>query len=71
MQTLSLVENGAKVIIVSRNADKLKDVAKKYGGDGQARGEILTVSGDITSKEGVQAIVKEVQGLVSGGINIL
>jgi len=41
MQTLALVENGAKVFITSRNADKLKDVAKKFGGDGKERGEII------------------------------
>lgn len=41
MQTIALIENGAKVFIVSRDEEKLKDVAKKYGGDGQARGEII------------------------------
>lgn len=41
MQTLALIENGAKVLIVSRDEEKLEDVAKKYGGDGQARGEIV------------------------------
>jgi NADP-dependent 3-hydroxy acid dehydrogenase YdfG len=41
MQTLALIENGARVFITSRNAEKLQDVAKKYGGDGQKRGEII------------------------------
>jgi len=39
MQTLALIENGAKVFIVSRTLEKLEDVAKKYGGQG--RGEIV------------------------------
>ncbi len=39
MQTLALVENGAKIFIVSRNQALLEDVAKKYGGSG--RGEII------------------------------
>lgn len=41
MQTLALVENGANVFITSRNKEKLDDVAKKYGGDGQTRGKII------------------------------
>lgn len=41
MITLALVENGAKVFITSRNAEKLQDVTKKYSGDGQDRGEII------------------------------
>jgi hypothetical protein len=42
MQTLALVENGAKVFIVSRNEEKLRDVAQKYGGKGSdCRGEII------------------------------
>jgi hypothetical protein len=42
MQTLALVENGAKVFIVSRNEEKLRDVAQKYGGKGSdGRGEII------------------------------
>lgn len=41
MQTLALIENGAKVFITSRNTEKLQDVAKKYGGDGQSKGEII------------------------------
>jgi NADP-dependent 3-hydroxy acid dehydrogenase YdfG len=39
MITLALVQNGAKVFITSRNADKLKDVAEKYGKT--APGEII------------------------------
>lgn len=41
MQTLALIENGAKVLIVSRDEEKLEGVAKKCGGDGQARREIV------------------------------
>jgi NADP-dependent 3-hydroxy acid dehydrogenase YdfG len=39
MITLALVQNGAKVFITSRNADRLKDVAEKYGKN--VSGEII------------------------------
>lgn len=71
MQTLALVENGATVFITSRNADKLKDVAQKYGGDGSDRGKIIPVQGDVTSKEGISKIVSEVEKQAPDGINVL
>lgn len=71
MQTLALVENGGRVFITSRNAEKLQDVAKKYGGDGQKRGEIIPITGDISNKEGIAKIVEEVSKQAPNGINIL
>ncbi|ORY28611.1 hypothetical protein BCR39DRAFT_534374 [Naematelia encephala] len=71
MQTLALVENGAKVFITSRNEEKLQDVAKKYGGDGQSRGQIVPVTGDITSKEGIDKILEAIKKEAPKGINIL
>jgi short-subunit dehydrogenase involved in D-alanine esterification of teichoic acids len=40
MITLGLAQNGAKVFITSRNAEKLQDVAKKYNGP-NVSGEII------------------------------
>lgn len=71
MQTLALVENGAKVFITSRDVSKLQDVAKKYGGDGQSRGEIVAIEGDITKKEGIKKMVEAIGKEAKGGINIL
>ncbi|GFZ50648.1 hypothetical protein JCM24511_08406 [Saitozyma sp. JCM 24511] len=60
MQTLALVENGAKVFIVSRNEEKLRDVAQKYGGKGSdGRGEIIPVPGIVTTKADLSKIVVE------------
>ena len=67
MQTLALVQNGAKVYITSRNAEKLNDVAKKY----ETSGEIIPVVGDITTKDGIAKIVKEIQDKSPKGINVL
>jgi NADP-dependent 3-hydroxy acid dehydrogenase YdfG len=67
MQTLALVQNGAKVYITSRNADKLNDVAKKY----ESSGEIIPVVGDITTKDGIAKIVQEIQSKSPNGINVL
>ena len=67
MQTLTLAQNGAKVFITSRNAEKLEDVAKKYG----QNGNIVPVQGDISSKEGIAKIVQEIEKASGNGINIL
>lgn len=67
MQTLTLAQNGAKVFITSRNEEKLQDVAKKYG----QNGNIVPVAGDISTKDGISKIVQQVGKGASGGINIL
>jgi NAD(P)-dependent dehydrogenase (short-subunit alcohol dehydrogenase family) len=67
MQTLALAQNGAKVFITSRNADKLNDVAKKY----ESSGEIVPIVGDITSKDGISKIVEEISKNAPNGINVL
>ncbi|WWC88192.1 uncharacterized protein L201_003097 [Kwoniella dendrophila CBS 6074] len=68
MQTLALVENGAKVFITSRNEEKLKDVAKKYGG---SNNQIIPVQGDISNKQGIEKLVKEIESQAKDGINVL
>lgn len=67
MQTLTLVQNGAKVFITSRNDEKLQDVAKKYSPEGN----IVPVQGDITTKDGIAQIVKDIGSQATNGINIL
>lgn len=71
MITLALVENGAKVFITGRRAEALQEVVKRYSGDGQKRGQIVAVQGDVTDKQSLQNIVGEVSKQASGGINIL
>lgn len=67
MQTLTLVQCGAKVFITSRNAEKLKDVANKYG----SNGNIVPIDGDITSKDGIAKVVKDISSQATNGINVL
>jgi hypothetical protein len=67
MQTLALAQNGAKVYITSRNADKLNHVAEQY----KSSGEIVPVVGDITSKDGIAKIVEQISKESPNGINIL
>jgi len=57
MATQALAVNGAKVYIVGRTEDKLDTVQKTYGND--ISGEIIPIQGDVTSKEGCTALVKE------------
>jgi len=68
MQTLALVENGAKVFIASRNMDKLEDVAKKYGGQGR---EIVPIQVDLTDKASISKAVSEIEQQAPNGINVL
>ncbi|GAA5913045.1 SDR family NAD(P)-dependent oxidoreductase [Sporobolomyces salmoneus] len=67
MATQALVENGAKTVyIVGRRAEYLATVAEKYGKNGQ----IVPMPGDVTKKEDVVRIAKEV-GDREGGIHVL
>jgi short-subunit dehydrogenase involved in D-alanine esterification of teichoic acids len=67
MQSLALAQNGAKVYITSRNADKLNHVAEQY----KSSGDIVPVVGDITSKDGIAKIVEQISKESPNGINIL
>jgi len=59
MATQALAVNGAKVYIVGRTEDKLDNVAKTYGKD--IAGEIIPISADVTSKEHIAQLVKEIE----------
>lgn len=59
MATQALAVNGAKVYIVGRTKEKLDEVAKRYGQN--ISGEIIPMVGDISKKEGVEALYKEIE----------
>ncbi|WWC60633.1 uncharacterized protein I303_103207 [Kwoniella dejecticola CBS 10117] len=71
MQAIALSQNGAKVFITSRNEEKLKDVAEKYGKGLSNGGSIVAVQGDISNKEGIVKVVQEIEGQSKDGINVL
>ncbi|KAL7411664.1 hypothetical protein BDY24DRAFT_416893 [Mrakia frigida] len=53
--SISLVSNGATVFGVGRRVEALQEVEKTLGGE---RGKFIVIQGDITSKEGIEAIFK-------------
>ena len=58
MAAQALANNGAKVYIVGRTAEKLDRVVETYGKD--ISGELIAVQGDVGSKEGVQKLYDEI-----------
>lgn len=58
MATQALAVNGAKVYIVGRTKEKLDTVVKTYGKD--IEGEIIPLQGDVTSKEDIARLAKEI-----------
>ncbi|EON60829.1 hypothetical protein W97_00038 [Coniosporium apollinis CBS 100218] len=59
MITQALAVNGAKVYIVGRTKEKLDTVVKAHGQN--IAGEIIPIVGDVSKKEGVEALVKEIE----------
>ncbi|KAH7392739.1 hypothetical protein BKA66DRAFT_510281 [Pyrenochaeta sp. MPI-SDFR-AT-0127] len=59
MITQTLAVNGAKVYIVGRTEEKLEKVAQVHGKD--IAGQIIPIVGDISTKNGVQKLVKEIE----------
>jgi NAD(P)-dependent dehydrogenase (short-subunit alcohol dehydrogenase family) len=59
MITQALAVNGAKVYIVGRTADKLNTVVETYNKD--VEGEIIALPGDVTKKDDVARLVKEIE----------
>ncbi len=59
MATQALAVNGAKVYIVGRTSEKLDNVVQTYGQD--IEGEIIALSADVTSKEDIARLVKEIE----------
>jgi NADP-dependent 3-hydroxy acid dehydrogenase YdfG len=71
MITLAMIENGAKVFAIGRHRENLDEIVKRYGGDGNERGVIVPVIGDVTDKEALGKVVKEIEGQAEGGIQVL
>ncbi|KAJ9303209.1 hypothetical protein DTO271G3_583 [Paecilomyces variotii] len=59
MATQALAVNGAKVYIVGRTSEKLERVAELYGKN--IPGQIIPINADISKKEEVQKLVKEIE----------
>jgi len=59
MITQALAANGAKVYIVGRTQEKLDKVVETYGKD--IEGSIIPLQGDVTNKDDVARLVKEVE----------
>ncbi|KAF2086463.1 NAD(P)-binding protein [Saccharata proteae CBS 121410] len=59
MCTQALAVNGAKVYIVGRTKEKLDQVVKVHGQN--IAGEIIPIVGDVTDKDGVEKLVKEIE----------
>ncbi|GAA5993079.1 hypothetical protein JCM5350_003977 [Sporobolomyces pararoseus] len=68
MITQALAANGAKVYIIGRRKEYLDNVVEKYGKD--VEGKIFAMQGDVTKKEDVVRIAKEI-GDKEGGIHLL
>ena len=58
MATQALAINGARVYIAGRTKEKLDKVAETYGKD--IAGEIIPIQADITSKDSIRSLVKEI-----------
>lgn len=68
MITQALVSNGAKVYITGRREDKLENAIKQYS---TGPGEILPLAGDISNKDDIKRLVKEIEQKEPKGIQLL
>ncbi|KAL9947744.1 hypothetical protein D7B24_002455 [Verticillium nonalfalfae] len=59
MATQALSANGAKVYITGRTQEKLDNVVKTYGQN--IRGEIIGIRADVSDKESIKELVKELE----------
>jgi len=59
MATQALAVNGAKVYIVGRTEEKLERVVEHHGKN--IAGEIIPIAADVTSKEEITRLVKEIE----------
>jgi len=59
MITQALAVNGAKVYIVGRTEEKLDRVVETHGKN--IAGQIIPIVGDVSKKEGVEKLVKEIE----------
>ncbi|RPB01623.1 NAD(P)-binding protein [Choiromyces venosus 120613-1] len=72
MITQALVANGADVYITGRRKEALDTVVEKYSGKGgEKAGKIYAAPADITSKDDLQRLVKEIWDKGPDGIHLL
>jgi enoyl-[acyl-carrier-protein] reductase (NADH) len=69
MITQTLVANGAKVYITGVREEPLRKAAEKYNGGG--KGSIVGIPADITDKNEIMKLVKEIEERESKGIHLL
>ncbi|KAB5547131.1 hypothetical protein GE09DRAFT_201219 [Coniochaeta sp. 2T2.1] len=69
MATQALAVNGAKVYITGRTQSKLDTVVSTYGKD--IEGSIVALQGDVTSKEDIARLAKEISSKENGVLHIL
>jgi NAD(P)-dependent dehydrogenase (short-subunit alcohol dehydrogenase family) len=68
MITQALVANGAKVYITGRTGEKLDRVVQTYS---EGKDTIIPITADVTSKEEIKKLVKEIESRESKGLCIL
>jgi NADP-dependent 3-hydroxy acid dehydrogenase YdfG len=71
MITLGMIENGARVYAIGRHKESLDEIVKRYSGDGKERGVIVPIVGDVTDKESLLNVVKQIEGQAEGGLQVL
>ncbi|KAL4879166.1 hypothetical protein BJY04DRAFT_208885 [Aspergillus karnatakaensis] len=59
MATQALAKNGAKVYITGRTEEKLETVVQNYNKN--ISGEIIPIAADVTKKDSIQKLVKEIE----------
>jgi NAD(P)-dependent dehydrogenase (short-subunit alcohol dehydrogenase family) len=65
-----MISEGARLAIVGRDHDKLDGAVRELGGNGVSGGNLLAISEDAATVDGIEAIVERVQ-LNFGKIDIL
>ncbi|GAA6000531.1 hypothetical protein JCM10207_008057 [Rhodosporidiobolus poonsookiae] len=68
MATQALAANGARVYITGRRQEMLDNVVKTHGQGSE--GEIIALPGDVTNKDDIKRLVKEIEKR-EGGLHIL
>ena len=74
MITLGMIENGARVYAIGRHKDSLDEIVRRYSGskDGKdGRGVIVPVVGDVTDKQSLMDVVKQIGEQAEGGLQVL
>lgn len=68
MITQALVANGAKVYITGRTGEKLDRVVERYS---EGKDSIVPITADVTSKEEIKKLVKEIESREPKGLSVL